>query len=165
MRQHAPHFHVGWLVAAHAPFSGSKEQHQHEPALRKKEIMTSNTGTRVNVKNVIVGPGPCDLNPSSPVHLSWRNGDQIGWAPSATSKTLTVIFRRSGFPPNVNVPPFANMTQDNHGDWIAANPSGPINPGLKPLLSSTGPGLEYDYVEILGGTQCPGPYGRIIIDW
>jgi hypothetical protein len=114
----------------------------------------------ITTKKVIVGPGACTLTPSTDVPLSKSAGDQAMWKPSSQGTPLTIIFKRTGFPPTTAKPPFANMQQNENGDYYVPSGlgSGPINPQLTD--SEIGGGLTYKYDQILAGIPCDG---RIII--
>lgn len=113
---------------------------------------------KLTVTEVTVGPTSCDLAPPTSVllHINQHGqSDQIEWGSTPTGQRVSIVFKTSLFP--VNERPFLNMTQNTAGDWVANNPSGPINPALSP-----GPGgLAYKYDQTLAA-QAPCD-GRIII--
>jgi hypothetical protein len=114
----------------------------------------------ITTKKVVVGPGACDLTPSTDVPLSKGAGDQAAWKPSVQGTPLTIVFKRTGFPSTISKPPFANMPQNANGDYYIPSSlqSGPINTQLTD--TEIGDGLTYKYDQILAGIPCDG---RIII--
>jgi hypothetical protein len=109
------------------------------------------------VKKVTVGPTPCKLDPPGEVHLSRKNGDQIQWEPQ---NRVSIVFKRRGFPPNVDKPPLQDMKDKGNGEWEVAAPSRPnsINLGLPTVPKG---GFRYEYDQFLDGKGCDG---IIIID-
>ena len=108
------------------------------------------------VYEVKVGPGPCDLVPSTDLKLSQRDQDQVKWTASGTTQPLKIVFRQSMMP--VSMKPFTNMVQMPDGDWVIGTTltSGPVNPNLTIPAN----GLTYKYDQVLGTQTCDG---RIII--
>jgi len=108
---------------------------------------------------IYVGPTERDVNPD-PATIGPSNYGL--WHTKPSGGRLLIVFKRTGFPPSVNIPPFSGMLPNGNDFNVPCSgdtcTSGPVNPNLP---QAGGPYI-YKYTQILNGNSYDG---RIIIQW